>query len=101
MRIAALLALGLVLVVIGIEIARFVKDGGAAREALFRAEDTLSEVKRESAELEANLRYFRRPENLEKEMRARFNYRGVGEKLLILVPEEASSTATSSANAPQ
>ncbi len=95
MRIAAILALVLVIAVIGIEIRRFFVEGGSAQQSLMGIEAKLDKAKKESATLEANLKYFTQPENLEKEMRARFNYRSAGEKLLILVPKEPTSTAGS------
>lgn len=47
----------------------------------------------ESAVLQADLTYFAEPENLLKELRARFNYKKPGEKLIIIVsPENIAST---------
>jgi hypothetical protein len=45
------------------------------------------EVRKEHENLAAELRYYMNPLNLEKELRARFNFRAPGEKTLILVPE--------------
>ncbi|MBI2623540.1 MAG: hypothetical protein HYW65_03110 [Candidatus Liptonbacteria bacterium] len=95
MRIAALLALALVLVVLGIEVRRFWAEGNGAEQTMGRIEEKLRRAESESAELDATIQYYREPENLEKEMRARFNYRSAGEKLLILVPKEPTSTASS------
>ncbi|MBI2888834.1 MAG: hypothetical protein HYY10_02835 [Candidatus Liptonbacteria bacterium] len=92
MRIAAILALVLVIAVIGFEIRRFFVEGNIAQQSLKGIEAKFDKAKSESAALEANLKYFTQPENLEKEMRARFNYRSAGEKLLILVPKEPTST---------
>lgn len=39
----------------------------------------------------AELDYYLNPVNLEKELRARFNYKKPGEKLLIIVPRSTSS----------
>ena len=47
------------------------------------------EVRKEHDNLAAELRYYMNPANLEKELRARFNFRAAGEKTLILVPEGA------------
>lgn len=92
MRIAAIIALVLVLIVMGIETLRFIREGNSlAREAV-QGEGRLSKAKTEEAMLKMNLNYFGKPENLEKEMRARFNYRGKGEKLLILVPKESATS---------
>ena len=92
MKIAAIIALVLVLLVMGMEILRFMKEGNLLAREEAEVGERLSSAKREESSLEANLNYFARPENLEKEMRARFNYRGEGEKLLILVPKESSTT---------
>ena len=40
----------------------------------------------ESLNLQADLNYFQEPENLEKELRTKFNYKKPGEKLIIVVP---------------
>jgi hypothetical protein len=45
------------------------------------------EVQKEHDKLADELRYYLNPVNLEKELRARFNFRAPGEKTLILVPE--------------
>ncbi|MBI3045929.1 MAG: hypothetical protein HYY86_00070 [Candidatus Harrisonbacteria bacterium] len=42
----------------------------------------------ESLNLQADFNYFQEPENLEKELRAKFNYKNPGEKLIIVVPSK-------------
>lgn len=46
--------------------------------------------------LRSDFLYYSNPDNLEKELRARFNYKQPGEKMIIIVPK-ASSTQSSSA----
>lgn len=46
----------------------------------------LESFKKESEWLKADLEYFSEPENIEKELRARFNLKKPGEKLIIVVP---------------
>ena len=48
--------------------------------------DKLRLLKEENLNLQSDLNYFQEPENLEKELRSRFNYKKPGEKLIILVP---------------
>jgi len=48
--------------------------------------------------LRAELDYLLNPQNLEKELKARFNFKKPGEKLIILVPERVSSTPTSTSS---
>jgi hypothetical protein len=95
MRIAAVLALGLVIVVIAIEVRHFLAEGERVERARAGVQAKVDAALEESASIEANLKYFKEPGNLEKEMRARFNYRSEGEKLIILVPKSATGTASS------
>ncbi len=46
----------------------------------------IEELTKENNGLQAQVDYFSRPENLEKEFRARFNYKSPGEEMMIVVP---------------
>ena len=48
----------------------------------------LISFKDENFRLQADLEYFQETENLEKELRSRFNYKKPGEKLIIVVPQK-------------
>ncbi len=52
----------------------------------------LSALSADSMNLKSDLDYLRIPENLEKELRGRFNYKNPGEKLIIVVPSGQSTT---------
>ena len=69
------------------------KESMAAQSEDIRKE--LEEAKAERGRLEADLRYISIPENLEKELRARFHYQDPGEKVLILVPRDNTAASTS------
>ncbi len=47
--------------------------------------DQLASMSAENDRLRGDLTYYERPENLEKELRARFNYALPGEKMAIIV----------------
>jgi len=47
----------------------------------------LTPLNKENKELIAEINYLENPDNLEKELRSRFNYVKPGEKLIIVVPE--------------
>jgi len=49
--------------------------------------DELDFVEEDSGNLREKIEYFSDPRNLEKELRARFNYRLPFEKLIIVIPE--------------
>ncbi len=48
-------------------------------------ESKVVQFKEENLKFQADLEYFAHPENLEKELRSRYNYKNPGEKLIILV----------------
>jgi hypothetical protein len=90
MVIAALL--GAFLLFLGIQVWRFSaataaaeNDAAAVREALLRA-------RADHAALVSDYGFYLNPANLEKELRARFNYRREDEQMIILVPRPATST---------
>ncbi len=53
----------------------------------------LEEARVEKGKLEADIQYISIPENLEKELRARFHYQDPEEKVLILVPRDNATTS--------
>lgn len=93
-RIFIIAALGVFLILLGREIYTFYTRRNAAYEEYKTLTDKLDASQAENEKLKAELDYLSRPENLEKELRARFNYRQAGEKLIIIVPR-ATSTASS------
>lgn len=46
----------------------------------------LDSLLKENNDLQSEIEYFSHPENLEKELRLRFNYRKPDEKMMIIVP---------------
>ena len=52
-------------------------------------------VEDENRALRERVEYYKIPENLLKEARARFNFTKPGEKLLIVIPKEDTSTSSS------
>lgn len=59
-------------------------------------ESRLKEAQIDAMRLRGELEYYSMPENFEKELRARFNYRKEGEKLIIIVPRNSSSSQSTS-----
>lgn len=60
-----------------------------------KLEAKILNLQQENSDLQTDLEYLKNPENLEKELRGRFNYKKPGEKMIIVVP---SQSATSSKN---
>ncbi len=53
-----------------------------------------SELQSDNERLQGDIEYLLDPHNLEKELRARFNYRSPNEQLIIVVPEEEGDEGT-------
>ena len=51
-------------------------------------EKKLNVMNEENGKFQADLGYFASPENLEKELRSRFNYKKIGEKMIIVIPSK-------------
>lgn len=43
-------------------------------------------LNKENGEIKSEIEYFKRPENLEKELRSKLNYKKPGEKMIIITP---------------
>jgi cell division protein FtsB len=91
---ALLLFVGLVIY----EVAEFSHMRVALQSEFQATETKLEAAKNENAELSQELEYYSRPENLEKELRARFNYKKPGESMIIVVPTGPTSTSSSTLN---
>ncbi|RJP44346.1 hypothetical protein C4587_02100 [Candidatus Parcubacteria bacterium] len=95
MKLAAMVALGILVLAIGSQIYFFSRDGKGARRDYDEVRAKLDAARLDEDKLKAELEYYSQPANLEKVLRARFNYRNRDEKLIIIVPQNASGTATS------
>ena len=96
MRIAAITILLIALALIGSRVyAFFVQERGLS-SALADVQARLTKAKADEANLQSEVQYLANPLNLEKELRARFNYKKPGETMIVIVPTE-SSTATDTA----
>lgn len=59
-----------------------------------KLEDSVNALESENKLLAAEIEYFKKPENLLKELRSQFNYKIEGEKMIIIVPAAATTTNT-------
>lgn len=63
----------------------------ALRKEVAELRSELKNLESENRELISKIEYFKKPENLLKEIKSQFNYREEGEGLIIIVP---NATAT-------
>ncbi len=99
MKLTASIVLSIVIVLLGVQVYKFWGEANTAMKEYFSLEDKVNAAKQDNAELQAELDYYSNPANLEKELRARFNYKAPGEKMIIIVPQ--SSTAAMSSTGQQ
>ncbi|MGB7957536.1 MAG: septum formation initiator family protein [Minisyncoccia bacterium] len=93
MKIVIALILVAVLVFVASQVVFFMKQERSLSQTLADTMDRLRAVQTQEQALSAEVNYLTNPMNLEKELRARFNYAKPGETMIVIVQ---SSTATSS-----
>lgn len=94
MKIAAIVVLSLLLIFLGVQIYSFVEQEHQLGSDLSDIQARLTKAQATQKSLQEESAYLANPTNLEKELRARFNYKNPGETMVIIVPAQ-SSTASS------
>jgi cell division protein FtsB len=94
MKIAGAIALSVILIFLGIKVFGFVAQERDLSKNLADIQTRLTKAQNDEADLEAESKYLANPLNLEKELRARFNYKKPGEKMIIIVPSQATGTTS-------
>ncbi|MDP3947809.1 MAG: septum formation initiator family protein [bacterium] len=87
MRKVVLILILVLLVAIGTQLFGFHKQRKETAAKLSTIEGELRAMEEENRKLQADISYYANPDNLEKELRARFNYKSPGEELIIVVPK--------------
>jgi cell division protein FtsB len=96
MKIFAIVALGILLVFVGIQIFSFIKQEHSLGQTLSDIQGKLNDAKSQEMSLSNEVQYLANPANLEKELRARFNYKKPGETMMIIVTSSTASTSSDS-----
>jgi len=86
MRVLIIIILIIILTLILIELYFLIKERNQLRADLDNLNSRLQALTKENAELQSEIEYFSHPENLEKELRSKFNYKKPDEKMMIIVP---------------
>jgi cell division protein FtsL len=97
MKIVAIAGLSLVVIFLGIQVVSFVRQTHQLTAAYANAKAALTKAQTDEANLKAEQQYLANPANLEKEIRARFNFVNPGEKMIIITPTATSSISATSA----
>lgn len=86
MKIATIIILSIILLAVAVQVYLIVKERGQLKKELENSNSRFNVLARENTELNSEIEYFSRPENLEKELRAKFNYKKPEEKMMIITP---------------
>ncbi|HUX36009.1 MAG TPA: hypothetical protein VMV71_03190 [Candidatus Paceibacterota bacterium] len=92
MKIAVVAILLIFLAVLGNEIYLFSQKNSENQAEYQKVKAELDQTQADMEKTKADLNYYMNPANLEKELRARFNYRLIGEKMIIIVPAATSTS---------
>ncbi len=86
MKFAIAALIGIFAIAIFTQVIFTTKESRNLKASLDPASQKLNSLNEENAALKAEIGYFSRPENVEKELKRKFNYRKSDEKLIIIVP---------------
>ncbi len=86
MKLIIIIILLIILIVVSVQIYFFLKENRQLKIKLDNLNTKISALTKENVEIQSEIEYFSFPENLEKELRQKFNYKKPGEKMVIIVP---------------
>lgn len=78
--------LSLVLIGVSAQVYLILKESNGFKKDLDDLSGQIRTLVKENTDLKSDIEYFSIPENLEKELKSKFNYKEVGEKMIIIVP---------------
>ena len=90
-KIIAIVFLSFLLLVLGNEIHYFWQKNSTSEASYGKLKRELGQVQADYNGMQENMNYYLNPANLEKELRARFNYKMAGEKMFIIVQPTTST----------
>lgn len=99
MRIGAIIGLSVLIILTFVQIGVFYRREKALEDNFAQVLESAKRAEEEYKTLQADYQYYQNPANLEKELRARFNYHSPDEKLIVIVSKPSSTAATASSSA--
>jgi cell division protein FtsB len=85
-RLLTFFVLGAILLVVLTQIYLITKEREELKAELSGLSSRLEALNEENGFLMSEINYFSNPENLEKELRSKLNYKSPGEEMMIIVP---------------
>ena len=90
----AFIVVGIIIVIAGFQLFRLYAEKSDLTRRLSNFQTTVDSLTSENQKLETDIEYFGNEENLVKELKSKFNYVELGEKLMIIVPGTSSSSTS-------
>jgi cell division protein FtsB len=94
MKIAAIVVLSLFIIILGVQVYSFVAQEWSLGSELADVQANFTKAQSQETSLQEENQYLSNPANLEKELRARFNYKKPGETMVIIESDASSTTST-------
>lgn len=76
----------IVITYLAVQVYFIFKERSQLREKAANLSGRLDDLFKENERIQSEISYYSKWENLEKELRSRFNYKKIGEKMLIIMP---------------
>lgn len=86
MRLSIVIVLSIILIVVLVQVYFIFKERNQLNAKMNDLSTRLETLSKENDDLQSEIEYFSHPENLEKELKSRFNLRKPDEKMMIIVP---------------
>ena len=86
----------LIVILLGLGIWRLIEERSDLMSEVGGLQKTADGLRQENESLESQIEYYQAPGNLLKALKSQFNYKEEGEKLIIVVPSQSSSTEATS-----
>lgn len=86
MRFVIVFLLILILAGFSVKLYLMFKEKNQLQDKIGGLNNRLEAMVKENVDLRSEIEYFSHPENLEKELRSKFNYKKPDEKMMIIVP---------------
>lgn len=91
MKMLGMVIMGMIVAALGFQFFKLYEQYAQLRRSADTLGQSTAALTSENQQLQADLEYFSRPSNLEKELRTRFNYKSPGENMIIVIPPQNSS----------
>jgi len=81
-----MIILAIILIALLVQFYFIFKERNQLKREFYSLTEKSENLAKENEKIKSEIEYYSNPENLEKELRARFNYKKIGEKMMIIAP---------------